>query len=162
MPVAPVETLLPGGSSMNGMNLSGNLGIVQPIHARLARGPRPLRGDRGEHARPAPGRGGGGRGRLRPWRRVDPVPTRPPPVGLELPPPFRGRAALPHGGGFYASTSRSFAANAAGTAPKPPWSPGNATAGVPSSSARAIAARLGGSPSESSPITGTTRTGDRR
>ena len=30
-PVA-VETLLPGGSSMNGMNLSGKPGIVQPMH----------------------------------------------------------------------------------------------------------------------------------
>src|SRR4051794_30932672 len=30
-PLAAVETLLPGGSSMNGMNLSGKPGIVQAI-----------------------------------------------------------------------------------------------------------------------------------
>src|SRR5262245_35214301 len=30
-PLIPAETLLPGGSSINGMNLSGNPGIVQPM-----------------------------------------------------------------------------------------------------------------------------------
>ena len=39
-----VENLLPGGSSMNGMNLSGNPGIVQPmqIPPTLGQPPMPL------------------------------------------------------------------------------------------------------------------------
>src|SRR3954468_24728190 len=42
--LAPVESLLPGGSSMNGMNLSGNPGIVQPMQMppTLGQPPRPF------------------------------------------------------------------------------------------------------------------------
>src|SRR5438270_10862385 len=31
LPISAVETLAPGGSSMNGMNLSGKPGMVQPM-----------------------------------------------------------------------------------------------------------------------------------
>src|ERR1700737_2428176 len=43
-PLAIVETRAPGGSSMNGMNLSGNPGIVQPmqIPPTLGHPPTPL------------------------------------------------------------------------------------------------------------------------
>ena len=37
-----VETVLPGGSSMNGMNLSGNPGMVQPIQMPPTLGQPPM------------------------------------------------------------------------------------------------------------------------
>src|SRR6478752_3528486 len=43
-PTALVESFPPGGSSMNGMNLSGNPGMVQPMQMppTLGQPPRPL------------------------------------------------------------------------------------------------------------------------
>src|SRR4029453_6202375 len=41
-PLIPVETLLPGASSMKGMNLSGNPGIVQPMQIPPTFGQPPM------------------------------------------------------------------------------------------------------------------------
>src|SRR5207302_8964709 len=42
VPVIPVDSLLPGGSSMNGMNLSGNPGMVHPMQMPPTFGQPPI------------------------------------------------------------------------------------------------------------------------
>ncbi len=42
MPIVPAETLAPGGSSINGINLSGKPGIVQPIQMPPTFGQPPI------------------------------------------------------------------------------------------------------------------------
>ena len=41
-PLIPADTLLPGGSSMKGMNLSGKPGIVQPMQIPPTFGQPPI------------------------------------------------------------------------------------------------------------------------